>query len=168
MGPGGSPSAITGGEVSDGAQLEADNPEVPLALTDARSIVGDATLLDRFLEATDVARTATPTLDALKTHSAHRHATINHTFYQLEPELKEAPGGLRDLFGAQTIAKLTDPKLLRQGGSGMRALDDAEEFLLRHGRYCIWRRKGYHGLLATSEEKAAERLSGSAHPAKRA
>ena len=45
--------------------------------------------------------------------------------------MKEAPGGLRDLFGAQTIAKLTDPALLAQGGSGARALDDAEEFLLR-------------------------------------
>ncbi len=146
-------------EVSDGAQLEADNPEFLLALTDARSIVGDATLLDRFLEATDVARTASRTLDALKTLIAERHARFNDTFYQLEPELKEAPGGLRDLFGAQTIAKLTDPKLLRQGGSGMRALDDAEEFLLRVRSILHLETKGHHDVLGHElQEKAAERL----------
>ena len=146
-------------EVSDGAQLEGDNPEFLLALTDARSIVGDATLLDRLLEATDVARTASRTLDALKTLIAERHARFNDTFYQLEPELKEAPGGLRDLFGAQTIAKLTDPKLLRQGGSGMRALDDAEEFLLRVRSILHLETKGHHDVLGHElQEKAAERL----------
>ena len=40
-----------------------------------------------------------------------------------------SPGGLRDLFGAQAIAKLTDPALLSHGGPGPPALDDAEDFL---------------------------------------
>ena len=60
-------------------------------------------------------RTATRTLDALKALIAERHARFNDTLYQLEPDVKEAPGGLRDLFGAQTIAKLTDPALLGRG-----------------------------------------------------
>src|SRR4029078_976982 len=103
-------------EVTDGVGLEGDNPEFLLALTDARPVVGDATLLDQFVAGSDVARTATRTLDALKTLIADRHARFNDTFYQLEPDVKESPGGLRDLFAAQTIALLTDPALLAQGG----------------------------------------------------
>ena len=44
--------------------------------------------------------TATRTLEALKALIAERHARFNDTLYQLEPDVKEAPGGLRDLFGA--------------------------------------------------------------------
>ena len=65
-----------------------------------------------------MARTATRTLDALKALIAERHARFNDTLYQLEPDVKEAPGGLRDLFGAQTIAMLTDPALLGAGRVG--------------------------------------------------
>lgn len=118
-------------EVDEGRTLENDNPEFLLALTDARAVVGDATLLDAFMARSNEARTATRTLDALKTLIAERHARFNDTLYQLEPDVKDAPGGLRDLFGAQTIALLTDPTLLAQGGAGARALEDAEEFLLR-------------------------------------
>src|SRR3954452_24010620 len=49
-------------EVHDGSGLEHDNSEFLLALTDARSVVGDATLLDHFLAKSDVPRTASRTL----------------------------------------------------------------------------------------------------------
>ncbi len=146
-------------EVSEGGGLEADNPEFLLALTDARPVVGDATLLDQFLEASDVARTNTRTLEALKALIAERHAKFNDTLYQLEPDVKEAPGGLRDLFGAQTIAKLTDPLLLAQGGSGARALEDAEEFLLRVRSVLHLEAGRHHNVLGHEvQERAAERL----------
>ena len=48
-------------EVREGANLEADNHEFLLALTDARPIIGDAVLLDQFFEASDKAKTATRT-----------------------------------------------------------------------------------------------------------
>jgi len=118
-------------EMSDGANLSADNPEFLLALTDARALAGDATLLERFLAIDDSARTAIRTVEALKSLVADRHARFNDTFYQLEPDVKEAPGGLRDLFAARTIARLSDPAILGHGGPGARTLDDAEEFLLR-------------------------------------
>src|SRR4029079_19472477 len=146
-------------EVREGAGLEADNPEFLLALTDARAIVGDAALLDQFLAASDMARTATRTLSALKSLIAERHARFNDTLYQLEPDLKEAPGGLRDLFGAQTIAMLTDPGLLALGGSGSRALEDAEEFLLRVRSILHLEAKRHHNLLKHElTERAAECL----------
>src|SRR6185295_12821938 len=146
-------------EVQEGASLEADNPEFLLALTDARTVVGDATLLDQFLAASDMARTATRTLDALKSLIAERHARFNDTLYQLEPDLKEAPGGLRDLFGAQTIAMLTDPALLGQGGAGSRALEDAEEFLLRVRSILHLESKRHQNVLSHElQERAADIL----------
>jgi len=146
-------------EVSEGAALDADNPEFLLALTDARPVVGDATLLDQFFAASDLALTNTRTLDSLKGLIAERHGKYNDTLYQLEPDVKESPGGLRDLFGAQTIAKLTDPALLGQGGSGPRILEDAEEFLLRVRSVLHLEAGRHHNLLSHElQERAAERL----------
>ncbi|MGE0448592.1 MAG: HD domain-containing protein [Vicinamibacterales bacterium] len=146
-------------EVSEGTELEADNPEFLLALTDARPVVGDATLLDQFLDASDVARTRARTLESLKSLIVERHARFNDTLYQLEPDVKEAPGGLRDLFGAQTIAKLTDPTLLSQGPTAPRLLRDAEEFLLRVRSVLHLEAGRHHNLLGHElQERAAERL----------
>jgi [protein-PII] uridylyltransferase len=60
-----------------------------------------------------------------------RHAAFNATLYQLEPDVKEAPGALRDLTAARTIAMLTDPLLLRRGPADSARVDQAEDFLLR-------------------------------------
>ena len=77
----------------------------------------------------------------------------------LEPNLKEAPGGLRDLFGAQTIAMLTDPALLALGGPGARALEDAEEFLLRVRSVLHLEAGRHHNVLRHElQERVAERL----------
>jgi [protein-PII] uridylyltransferase len=146
-------------EVAEGAGLDADNPEFQLALTDARSIAGDATLLDAFFEASSGPVAAARTLEALKTLIADRHARFNDTFYQLEPDIKEAPGGLRDLFGAQTIAKLTDPALFSRAGGDPRSLDDAEEFLLRVRSVLHLETQRHHDVLSHElQEVAAERL----------
>jgi [protein-PII] uridylyltransferase len=146
-------------EVSEGSRLPDDNPEFLLALTDARPVVGDAVLLDQFLGEADLPLTNTRTLESLKALIAERHVKFNDTLYQLEPDVKEAPGGLRDLFGSRTIAKLTDPALLGQGGSGIRALEDAEEFLLRVRSILHLEAKRHHNVLGHElQERAAETL----------
>jgi [protein-PII] uridylyltransferase len=146
-------------EVAEGAGLDADNPEFQLALTDARAIAGDATLLDAFFDASSGPVAATRTFEALKTLIADRHARFNDTFYQLEPDVKEAPGGLRDLFGAMTIAKLTDPALFARPGGDPRSLDDAEEFLLRVRSVLHLETKRHHDVLSHElQEGVADRL----------
>jgi [protein-PII] uridylyltransferase len=146
-------------EVAEGAGLDADNPEFQLALTDARAIAGDATLLDAFFAASSGAVAATRTFEALKTLIADRHARFNDTFYQLEPDVKESPGGLRDLFGARTIAKLTDPALFGRPGGDPRLLDDAEEFLLRVRSALHLETKRHHDVLSHElQEVVADRL----------
>jgi [protein-PII] uridylyltransferase len=118
-------------ELKDFARIEADNPEFLLALLDARPIAGDRDLFDRFTDAFHQATLHAHLLDALLTLTDQRHAPFNATFYQLEPDVKAAPGGLRDLAAVRAIARLTDPALLRQGPSDSARLDEAEEFLLR-------------------------------------
>jgi [protein-PII] uridylyltransferase len=118
-------------ELKDFARIEADNPEFLLALLDARPIAGDRHLVDRFTADFHQAALHAHLLGALVTLTDERHAPFNATFYQLEPDVKAAPGGLRDLAAVRAIAQLTDPALLQQGPSDSARLDDAEEFLLR-------------------------------------
>src|SRR5205814_4505229 len=118
-------------QMDDFAELEIDNPEFLLALLDARAVAGDATLLDRI-----AARVRTPAahariLDALKRLIDERHARFNDTFYQLEPDIKDAPGALRDLWAARTVASLSYPALIDRGPAERTRLDEPEEFLLR-------------------------------------
>src|SRR5690606_22930582 len=109
------------------------NPEFLLALMDLRPIVGDAAVCDHLRGA--VARLAderrAQILDALVALTDRRHGEFQDTPYQLEPDVKDGPGGLRDVWASRM--------LLRLGGERRRAprppspdrLNDAEEFLMR-------------------------------------
>ena len=118
-------------EVDEFAELEADNPEFLLALLDARLVEGSTALFERLRTMFHTAPTHAYILHALLGLVEERHARFNATFYQLEPDVKEAPGALRDLMAARTIAALTDPLLLQRGPADTGRLEDAEEFLLR-------------------------------------
>ena len=118
-------------QVEDFSELETDNPEFLLALLDARAVAGDAGLLTRIAARVHSPAAHAAILDALKRLIDERHAPFNDTLYQLEPDVKDAPGALRDLMAARTIAALTDPALLDRGHVDRARLDEAEEFLLR-------------------------------------
>jgi [protein-PII] uridylyltransferase len=113
------------------AELEVDNPEFLLALMDARFVTGDASLFERLQASFHVPRTHAHVLDALQALIDARHAQFNATLYQLEPDVKDAPGGLRDIAAARTVAGLTDPVLLRRSPEDVARLAQAEDFLLR-------------------------------------
>lgn len=118
-------------ELDDFRTLETDNPEFLLALLDARPVAGARDLFDRFGDLFHRASTHTFILRSLLQLIDERHAKFNGTLYQLEPDVKEAPGALRDLTATRTIALLTDPLLLRRGPADQARVDDAEDFLLR-------------------------------------
>ena len=118
-------------ELSDFGQLETDNPEFLLALLDARPVAGERDLFDRFTTVFHSAATHAFILKSLLELIEQRHAAFNGTLYQLQPDVKEAPGALRDLTATRTIAMLTDPLLLRRGPADPARFDDAEDFLLR-------------------------------------
>jgi [protein-PII] uridylyltransferase len=118
-------------EIDDFSTLEEDNPEFLLALLDARPVAGARALFDRFSAAFHTPSTHAFILKSLLQLIEERHGRFNGTLYQLEPDVKEAPGALRDLWATRTIAILTDPLLLRRGPADPARVDDAEDFLLR-------------------------------------
>ena len=118
-------------ELDDFRTLEADNPEFLLALLDARPVAGARVLFDRFNSLFHTPATHAHILTSLLQLIEERHARFNATLYQLEPDVKESPGALRDLAATRTIALLTDPLLLRRGPADPARFDDAEDFLLR-------------------------------------
>ena len=100
---------------------------VQTTLLEARRICGNRSLYER-LGATMQAALDTPAFfEAKRLEQEHRHARHQDTPYALEPNLKEAPGGLRDLQTIQWIA----------GASGI-------------GRR--WRDLESHALITRSEE----------------
>jgi [protein-PII] uridylyltransferase len=118
-------------EIDDFTRMETDNPEFLLALLDARPIAGERHLFDRFGALFHTAATHEYILKSLLELIGQRHAAFNDTLYQLEPDVKEAPGALRDLTATRTIAMLTDPLLLRRGPADPARFDQAEDFLMR-------------------------------------
>src|SRR5215470_4081800 len=118
-------------EIDEFEKLEVDNPEFLMALVDARPVAGDRGLYDRFESAFHHAGTHAHVVGALNALIDERYALFNSTLYQLEPDVKESPGALRDLTAARWIAALTDPSLLRRGVEDASRIEEAEDFLLR-------------------------------------
>jgi [protein-PII] uridylyltransferase len=118
-------------EIDEFERLEVDNPEFLMALVDARPVAGDRGLYDRFESAFHHAGTHAHVVGALNALIDERYALFNSTLYQLEPDVKESPGALRDLTAARWIAALTDPSLIRRGVEDSSRIEEAEDFLLR-------------------------------------
>jgi [protein-PII] uridylyltransferase len=146
-------------ELADFARLETDNPEFLLALLDARRIVGDPALHNRFVAAFHGPEAHATILELLQHLIDERHVKFNGTLYQLEPDTKDAPGALRDLLAVRTIARLTDPALLGHGPADPARLDEAEDFLLRVRSIVHLERKRNQNVLSHDlQEKAAQTL----------
>src|SRR5688572_28155416 len=118
-------------ELDEFADLETDNPEFLLALLDARLVAGAEQLFERLGSMFHRPATHAYIVRSLQQLIEERHTKFNATLYQLEPDVKEAPGALRDVMAARPIAALTDPLLLRRGPADPGRFEDAEDFLPR-------------------------------------
>ncbi len=120
-------------ELGDFDRLDTTNPEYLLALMDLRPLAGDRELTDRL---GTVMKSSAPVwrpqiLDALVTLTDQRHSEFQDTLYQLEPDVKDGPGALRDVWATRMMLRLGgDRRRIARGPSPDR-LSDAEEFLMR-------------------------------------
>ncbi len=94
--------------IEECCRLSENNIHLSISLLDARFLYGDGGLFEAltarlpgFFE-----RYSRPLLRALADLTGSRHAKFGNTVYQLEPNVKEAPGGIRDIHFLQWCARL--------------------------------------------------------------
>ena len=92
-------------------ELHRDNLEFSVALLDSRYLAGDTqmfTLLRREIVPHLVARDRQVFVQDLLTITRQRYAKYGQTIFHLEPNLKEAPGGLRDFQVARWLTLIQE------------------------------------------------------------
>jgi [protein-PII] uridylyltransferase len=98
--------SFAGRTIEESKRVEDDNAEFHLALLDRRFLIGNRELhelLDRRI-LQSVERKARPFLmSRLAELTQERHARYGNTIFHLEPNVKEAPGGLRDYQAAHWL-----------------------------------------------------------------
>ena len=128
--------------VADGLGLPQKDLAAATALLDARFLVGDQGLATDFLSRYQarVARTTPDSLVArLREEQESRHSRFGDTIFMLEPDLKNGPGGIRDLcvgrWAAQAGFRVSTPEALRAIGEmsprQAEAKSRAIDFMLR-------------------------------------
>jgi [protein-PII] uridylyltransferase len=92
-------------------RIEEDNAEFHLALLDRRFLAGDEELFERLSKKILAApeKQARPFMLAELTKlTKERHARYGNTIYHLEPNVKDAPGGLRDYQAAAWLRQIAN------------------------------------------------------------
>lgn len=92
-------------------RIEEDNAEFHLALLDRRFLAGDEELFDRFTKkilAGPEKQARSFMLAELTKLTKERHARYGNTIYHLEPNVKDAPGGLRDYQAATWLRQIAN------------------------------------------------------------
>jgi [protein-PII] uridylyltransferase len=120
-------------ELADFDRLDTANPEYLLSTMDLRPLAGDRVLIDRL---DGVMKDSWPVwrpqiLEALVTLTDQRHSEFYDTLYQLEPDVKDGPGALRDVWAARMLLRLGGDRRVAVRRSSSDRLSDAEEFLMR-------------------------------------
>lgn len=148
-------------ELADFDHLDTSNPEYLLALMDLRPLAGDRELTDR-LDA--LMKSSAPAwrpqiLDALVTLTDQRHSEFHDTLYQLEPDVKDGPGALRDVWATRMMLRLGGDRRRISRGPSPDRLGDAEEFLtrIRSGLH-VDTGRNVNVLSYELQEKAVDRL----------
>ena len=100
-----------GRTIEECKRIEEDNAEFHLALLDRRFLAGDEELFDRLTKKilAGPEKQARPFMLAELTKlTKERHARYGNTIYHLEPNVKDAPGGLRDYQAAAWLRQIAN------------------------------------------------------------
>ena len=127
---------------SQALALPAADLAAATALLDARMLIGDQALAEKFLadfRARVAATAAEDFVARLRAEQKSRHGRFGDTIFLLEPDLKNGPGGMRDLcvgrwaavarFGSSDPRRLVDLGVMTERLAG--AFEAAREWLLR-------------------------------------
>jgi len=125
-------------------------------LMEARHLTGPAELLSRLNTQIAPTRMWSPRkfFEAKRQEQVNRHLRYGDTAYNLEPHIKEGPGGLRDIQTIQWVGHryFGTPDLKKLSDEGF--LTDAEVAELLKGRELLWRlRNGLHLLTGRPEDR---------------
>ena len=120
-------------ELVDFDRLDDGNPEFLIALLDARLLAGESRVFDAVSnQLSRVGREGSAQiLASLLSLIDQRHEGFNRTLYQLEPDIKNAPGGLRDIASCRWIRTLAGDQWTDNARFNERRLDEAEDLLFR-------------------------------------
>jgi len=153
-------------------QFDAQNVEFTISLLDCRFVAGDRQLFDRLHDKIlpkFFVREGNYIIQQLAEVTRSRHAKYGNTVFHLEPNIKEAPGGLRDYNVAYWMALLAamdkertwpDPETLLPE-SARKSFAPALEFLSSVRVFLHYRQGRDDNMLAwESQDEAAERQIG--------
>lgn len=127
--------------IDDCASEAGADVTIATSLMDARLLAGELRLVNDMLAATGPSRSwpSAEFFRAKRREQEERHAKFDHTAHKLEPNVKEAPGGLRDIqmigwvmqrhFGTPQLADLVTHGILT--ADEFQGLNDGRRFLAR-------------------------------------
>ena len=101
--------APTTRRVAECEKFDPDNPEFGLALLDHRSLTGDAAVYVKLADQVMpklLQREHKGVMTALIQMTRERHAKYGDTLFHLEPNIKDCPGGLRDVHVCRWMVQL--------------------------------------------------------------
>ena len=98
--------------ISECCRLHEQNIELHISLLDLRFVYGDPRLFDRLATALPefYQKHESRLMREIAEMAALRHGKFNNTVYHLEPNIKEAPGGFRDIHLLHWLALLAQDK----------------------------------------------------------
>ncbi len=156
--------------VAECERFDPNNTEFTISLLDCRYLAGDSDLFRRLHDKVIpklVMKESKAMLQGLAEVTRERHTKHGMTLYHLEPNIKEAPGGLRDCNVANWLALISAMDKLRDwpDASSLRApvrkqLEAALEFLMSARCFLHFRQGRDDNMLSweAQDEAAARRI----------
>ena len=150
--------ALTTRALGDCERFEATNPEFGLSLLDFRPLGGDEALLAKMRDkcVPRLMKDAKAIIAELGTLTRERHGRFGNTLFHLEPNIKDCPGGLRDVHVADWLGQLMTARGVAQAIHG-EEFSDATAFLAAVRCFLHYRHERDDNTLDwTAQDEAAE------------